>query len=96
VACQIPVTPTEAILGGAIEVPTIDGLVKMTVPAGMKQGQKLRLAQKGFPSNNGDRGDQLVEIVIAIPPQPSEAELELYQKIRAQETFNPRQAFLHP
>jgi len=94
IACQIPVTPTEAILGGAIEVPTIDGLVKMTVPAGMKQGQKLRLAQKGFPNNNGDRGDQLVEILIAIPPQPSEEELALYQKIREQETFNPRQKFM--
>ncbi|MFN9175590.1 MAG: DnaJ C-terminal domain-containing protein [Synechocystis sp.] len=96
IACQVPVTPSEAILGGAIEVPTIDGLVKMTVPAGMKNGQKLRLAQKGFPNNNGDRGDQLVEILIAIPPQPSEEELQLYQQIRAKETFNPRQKFIFP
>ena len=94
IACQVPVTPSEAILGGAIEVPTIDGLVKMTVPAGMKNGQKLRLAQKGIPNNNGDRGDQLVEILIAIPPKPSEEELQFYQKIREKETFNPRQKFL--
>lgn len=94
IACQVPVTPSEAILGGAIEVPTIDGLVKMTVPAGVKQGQKLRLAQKGFPDTNGDRGDQLVEILIAIPPQPSEAELDLYRQIREKESFNPRQKFL--
>jgi curved DNA-binding protein len=94
IACQIPVTPSEAILGGAIEVPTIDGLVKMTVPAGMKNGQKLRLAQKGFPNNKGERGDQLVEILIAIPPQPSEEELQLYQQIREKETFNPRQKFI--
>ena len=96
IACQVPITPTEAILGGAIEVPTIDGLVKMTVPAGMKQGQKLRLAQKGFPNNNGDRGDQLVEILIAIPPKPSEEELALYRQIRDKETFNPRQKFISP
>ncbi|MFM1842216.1 MAG: DnaJ protein [Cyanobacteriota bacterium] len=95
IACQVPVTPTEAILGGAIEVPTIDGLVKMTIPAGMKQGQKLRLAQKGFHNNNGDRGDQLVEILIAIPPKPSGEELALYQQIREKETFNPRQKFLN-
>ncbi|MEY2985492.1 MAG: DnaJ-class molecular chaperone CbpA, partial [Cyanobacteriota bacterium] len=94
IACQVPVTPSEAILGGEIKVPTIDGLVKMTVPAGMKNGQKLRLAQKGFPSANGDRGDQLVEILIAIPPQPSDEELQLYQKIRETETFNPRQKFM--
>ncbi|QHU99168.1 J domain-containing protein [Synechocystis sp. CACIAM 05] len=93
IACQVPVTPSEAILGGAIEVMTIDGLVKMTVPAGLKNGQKLRLAKKGFPNNQGDRGDQLVEIRVEIPPEPSPEELELYRRVREKETFNPRQKF---
>lgn len=88
--CRLPVTPTEAILGGAIEVPTIDGLVKMTLPKGVKAGQRLRLSQKGYPRPQGDRGDQLVEIQIVMPPEPSPEELELYSKIRALETFNPR------
>jgi curved DNA-binding protein len=101
IACQVPVTPSEAILGSSVEVPTIDGLVKMTVPKGVKPGQKLRLAQKGYPSGRGegrgpmgDRGDQLVEIQIAIPPEPSPEELELYQAIRNLEQYNPRQKFL--
>jgi curved DNA-binding protein len=89
--CQIPLTPSEAILGGPIEVPTIDGLVKMTVPKGVKPGQRLRLANKGYPSNGGQRGDQLVEVIIAIPPEPTEAELELYAKLRELESFKPRQ-----
>jgi len=88
--CRLPVTPTEAILGGAIEVPTIDGLVKMTLPKGVKAGQRLRLSQKGYPNAQGDRGDQLVEIQIVMPPEPSPEELELYTKIRELETFNPR------
>jgi curved DNA-binding protein len=89
--CPIPITPTEAILGGAIEIPTIDGLVKMNLPSGVKSGQRLRLANKGYPDGNGKRGDQLVEIQIVIPKEIGEAEKELYQKIREIETFNPRQ-----
>ena len=91
--CRIPVTPSEAILGEAIEIPTIDGLVKMTVPKGVRSGQQLRLANKGYPDRNGSRGDQLVEIQIAIPSEINEEELELYQKIRNTETFNPRRIF---
>jgi curved DNA-binding protein len=88
--CQIPVTPSEAVLGGAVEVPTIDGLVKMIVPRGVKSGQRLRLANKGYPGENGDRGDQLVEIQIVAPKEISEEEQKLYEQIRKIETFNPR------
>ena len=93
IACQVPVTPSEAMVGGAIEVPTIDGLVKMTLPRGVKAGQKLRLAQKGYPNSKGERGDQLVEIQIAMPPEISEKELELYTALRQLEQYNPRQKF---
>ena len=88
--CQVPVIPSEAALGSLVEVPTIDGLVKMTVPAGVKSGQRLRLANKGYPDAKGDRGDQLVEIQIIVPKELSQAEKELYEKLRQVETFNPR------
>ena len=88
--CQIPVTPTEAILGSAIEVPTIDGLVKVSIPHGVRSGQRLRLASKGYFDKSGNRGDQLVEIQIATPKEISPEEKELYQKLRDLEEFNPR------
>ena len=91
IVCQVPITPSEAIVGGFVEIPTIDGLVKMMIPKGVKSGQRLRLANKGYPTSQGERGDQLVEILLVNPPNPSPEELELYQKIRAIETFNPRQ-----
>lgn len=94
IVCQVPLTPSEAILGGGVEVPTLDGLVKMTVPKGVKPGQRLRLAQKGYPDGRGQRGDQLVEIQIALPPEPTEAELAQYQVLRQLETYNPRRQFL--
>lgn len=94
--CQVPVTPSEAVLGGAVEVPTIDGLVKMNVPNGVKSGQRLRLANKGYPRGNGEsRGDQLVEIKIVTPKEISEEERELYQKIKSIEKFNPRRDLLN-
>ncbi|MCA2708343.1 MAG: J domain-containing protein [Microcystis sp. M015S2] len=91
IVCQVPITPSEAIVGGFVEIPTIDGLVKMMIPKGVRSGQRLRLANKGYPTSQGERGDQLVEILLVNPPNPSPEELELYQKIRAIETFNPRQ-----
>ncbi len=88
--CQIPVTPTEAILGSAIEVPTIDGLVKVSVPNGVRSGQRLRLANKGYFNKLGERGDQLVEIQIVTPKEISPEEKELYEKLKELEQFNPR------
>ncbi|MDJ0714895.1 MAG: DnaJ C-terminal domain-containing protein [Prochloraceae cyanobacterium] len=87
---QVPVTPSEAVLGGAIEVPTIDGLVKMNVPSGVKSGQRLRLANKGYPRERGGRGDQLVEIQIVVPDNITAEERKIYEQLRQVERFNPR------
>jgi len=91
VFCRVPVTPSEAVLGSAITVRTLDGLVQMSVPAGVKSGQRLRLANKGYPVE-GERGDQLVEIQIVVPSEPSDEEKQLYQKLREVETWNPRES----
>jgi curved DNA-binding protein len=90
VYCQLPVTPVEAVLGGFVEVPTLDGLVKIDLPSSVTSGQKLRLAGKGFPSEDGRRGDQLLEIQIVVPKTLLPAERELYEKLRQIESFNPR------
>lgn len=91
VFCQVPVTASEAVLGGPVEVPTLDGRVKMNVPSGVRSGQRLRLAGKGYPNANSVRGDQLVEIQIVVPRDPSPQAIELYEKLRQIENFNPRQ-----
>ena len=91
ICCELPLTPSEAVLGGDVEVPTLDGRVKMKLPAGVPSGKRLRLANKGYPTGNGDRGDQLVEIIVAIPKEISDEERELYEKLREVESFKPRQ-----
>ncbi len=89
VECRIPITPSEAVLGGALDVPTLDGWVKMKLPPSVKSGQKLRLAGKGYQLR-GEQGDQIVELVVAIPPTVTPQEREVYERLRRIETFNPR------
>ena len=91
--CRLPLTPSEAVLGGSIEVPTLDGLVRMNIPNGVRFGQRLRLANKGYPLD-GKRGDQLVEIQIAVPKEISPEEKDLYDQLRRIEEFKPRQNLL--
>lgn len=90
IACQLPLTATEAVLGGAIDVPTLDGLVTMRLPGGVQNGQRLRLAGKGYPDAEGKRGDQIVEIQVVVPKTIGPEERELYEKIQQLETFKPR------
>lgn len=88
--CEVPITPDEAVLGTSIEVPTPDGMVKMKVPPGIRHGQSLRLRGKGWILANGERGDQLVQIAIAIPQDISSSERKYYEKIRSERKQNPR------
>ncbi len=86
---QLPVTFAEAVLGGEVAVPTLDGPVRMTLPQGISSGQQLRLKGKGVGEANGTRGDQLVEIQIKVPRPPSDKYKEA-AKLLEQEDFNPR------
>ncbi len=91
--CEVPVTPDEAVLGAQIEIPTPDGMVTVNVPAGVRSGQSLRLRGKGWVKPSGERGDQLAKIIIATPKTITPNERELYEKIRATRSFDPRNHF---
>ena len=91
--CEVPITPDEAVLGAKIEVPTPDGMVQVSIPAGVKSGQSLRLRGKGWPKPKGGSGDQLVKLQIVPPKQLNALERECYEKIAAQRSFNPRSHF---
>lgn len=67
VRLDLPVTLDEAVNGGKIKVPTVDGPVMLGVPAGARSGQTLRLKGKGFTRKDGTRGDQLVTLMIDVP-----------------------------
>ncbi len=92
VYCDLPISPSEAVLGAQVEVPTLDGVVKLRIPAGIQSGRKLRLADKGFPKGKGERGDFYVVVQIHLPSQVSEQERELYEKLQQAQSYDPRAA----
>ena len=69
VLMEMPVTFAQAALGAEIEVPTIDGRVKLTIPEGTQPGSVFRLRGKGIPylQSKGGRGDQFVTITVTVP-----------------------------
>jgi curved DNA-binding protein len=90
VYCDLPISPSEAVLGAQVEVPTLDGVVKLRIPPGMQPGRKLRLAERGFPKGNGERGDFYVVVQIHLPTQISEEERELYERLQRVQSYDPR------
>ena len=65
---EIPVTVNEAVSGGTIPVPTIDGIVNLKIPKGSQSGQSLRLKGKGaFNLKTGTRGDMMVKLIVRVP-----------------------------
>jgi len=80
----VPVDLYTAVLGGAIEVPTIDRTVKLTIPSETANGKVFRLRGLGMPSlrNPDERGDLYAAIEVQLPQNLSEQEKELFQRLR--------------
>lgn len=64
---DLPVTLNEAVTGAKVRVPTVDGPVMLSIPRGASSGKVLRLKGKGFTAKGGQRGDQLVTLMIDLP-----------------------------
>jgi DnaJ-class molecular chaperone len=64
---ELPISLKEAVEGTKIKVPTVDGPVMLTIPAGSDSGKTLRLKNKGFHGKSGVRGNQLVTLMIVLP-----------------------------
>lgn len=88
---KLPVRIDEAALGTKLEVPTIDGRALLKIPQGTRNGQKLRLREKGVQNaRKGTRGDQIVEIVLQTPDTTNERARELLRELSHLETTDPR------
>lgn len=80
----------DAILGSAVEIPTVEGKVKVKIDAGTQPGKILRLKGKGLPDINGyRRGDLLVRINVYIPKDLPKEETRLVEKLKESEAFAP-------
>ncbi|MCI5071962.1 DnaJ domain-containing protein [bacterium] len=79
----------QAIMGSVIDVTTIDGSSKMTLPPGTSGGTKMRMKGKGVYKNNGERGDQIVEIVIEVPKKIDEQSKQLIEQFAKRNNLKP-------
>ena len=87
---EVPITVGEAMLGGAIKVPTPDGEVSMKIPPATQSGKRLRLRGKGVPDLHGSgRGDFYVRVVVHVPERAENLD-EAITQIDAAYARNPR------
>ncbi len=96
--CVIPVSFPQAALGGMIDVPTLDGTVRMRLPPGTQPGQELNLRARGMPRFGGyGRGDQVVTILLEVPTELTPEQRALVEQLGAamgEESHPQRRTFL--
>jgi len=91
IVCQRPVSMIDAALGAEVDVPTLDGVVKLKIPAGTQHGKVFRLAGKGVPDlrrGSGARGDQYVAVHIEIPTKLGRKQRKLLEQLRDEAADN--------
>ncbi len=74
---EVPISLDEAIEGAKVRIPTVEGPVMMTVAPGSTSGKTLRLKGRGFTRKNGERGDQLVTLLVDIPTEDPDLKARL-------------------
>ena len=89
IICEVPITFPQAALGDEISVPTLEGKVKMKVPAGTQSGKIFRLRGKGIHDVHGyGKGDELIRIIIETPTKLSAKEKQLLKEFGKEEGSN--------
>jgi curved DNA-binding protein len=89
VVMDLPLAPWEAALGTRVRVPTLDGMIDLTIPPGISSGQKMRLCEKGL-GGPGKCGDMFVRVMIKTPKPGSDEERELWEKLAETSDFKAR------
>lgn len=90
---ELPITFSQAALGDQVQVPTVEGSVRLTVPAGIQTGEVLRLRGQGLPGLHGrSRGDQLVRVRIWTPQRLTKDQEKILQDLRELEDDPPEDA----
>ena len=87
---KLPITYTEAALGTKIEVPTLNGGVKVKIPAGTPTGKTFRVRGKGISPERGRQGDLLVTVEVAVPKKVSKDEKKILEELATHETEDIR------
>ena len=79
---KFEIKPWTAAVGGKETVTTPDGRIIVSVPAGIRSGESIRIPGKGYPNSIGGRGDLYLKVSINNPPHLNEKQLELFRKLK--------------
>lgn len=83
--CEVTVSFAQAALGDELQVPTLDGKVRYTLPSGTQPGDVFRLKERGIQNLNGrGRGDQLVKIIVDVPKKLTERQKEIIRELNTE------------
>ena len=98
ILCEVPVGFAQAALGAEVEVPTLDGKVKMKIPAGTPSGKIFRLKGKGMPRLDGyGKGDEHVRVMVSVPTDLTEEQKRLlldYARLRNESVDSNNNSFV--
>ena len=90
VLCEVPISFPQVALGAEIEVPTLEGKIKMKIPAGTQPGSVFRLKGKGVAGlHGGGRGDQLVRVLVEVPRKMTAKQRQLLEELAHCEGEDP-------
>lgn len=90
---DVPLTPSEAILGCKVEVETLEDNITLEIPAGTNSGEKFKFDKKGYFDIEGNRGDLIAQAKIIIPKEISTEEKKLYEKIEKINKGTPKRGW---
>jgi molecular chaperone DnaJ len=87
---ELPLTFSQAALGDEVEVPTIEGIARVTIPVGIQNGDHLNLKELGLPELHGHvRGDQVIRVIVWTPTDLTAQQEEALKNLRGVETPAP-------
>ena len=99
VYCRVPVSFSQAALGTEVDVPTLNGKIKMTIPSGTQSGKTFRVRGRGIPHVHGyGRGDEYVEVLVETPTKLTKAQKELLRDLAESEeeaSYPMRKSFMN-
>ena len=91
ILCNLPITPSEAVFGADVSIPTTTGKIKVKIPPMTSSGQKLKIANEGLENKNKTKkGDIIITVLIKLPQELSKDELDLYEELQHASKFDIR------
>ena len=90
VIMKLDLLPWEAALGEKVTVSTLEGRININIPKGISSGKRIRIPKKGYKDMKGNQGNLFIETNIVIPPELTDKEIKLYEKLKNMSEYNPR------